>query len=80
MQYTWHLAWVNNAFGAGSPSWNLPFPNGDLTAAEIIAYCPHRLKSVDVIDCFVTNGGKSHAISIMINEFRYQPGGDTTFA
>ncbi|KAF2245322.1 hypothetical protein BU26DRAFT_66931 [Trematosphaeria pertusa] len=70
---------VNNAFGAGSPSWNLPFPNGDLTAAEIIAYCPHWLKSVDVIDRFVTNGGKSHVISVMINEFRYQPGGDTTF-
>jgi hypothetical protein len=63
----------NNAFGLGSPSWNLSFPCGNLTAAEILAYLPHWLKSVDVIDRFVTNGGKSYTIAAMINEFRYLP-------
>lgn len=70
----------NNAFGIGSPSWNLPFPSGNLTAAEILAYLPHWLKSIDVVDRFVTNGGKSLTIAAMINEFRYLPGnGDTVF-
>jgi hypothetical protein len=68
----------NNAFGLGSPSWNLSFPSGNLTAAEILAYLPHWLKSVDVIDRFITNGGKSYTIAAMINEFRHQPG-DTVF-
>lgn len=67
----------NNAFGAGSPSWNLSFPSGNLTAAEILAYLPHWLKSVDVIDRFVTNGGRSRTIAAMINEFRHQPTGPT---
>ncbi|KAF2034152.1 hypothetical protein EK21DRAFT_56912 [Setomelanomma holmii] len=70
----------NNAFGIGSPSWNLAFPSGNLTAGEILAYLPHWLKSVDVIDRFITNGGKSLTIAAMINEFRYLPGdGDTVF-
>ncbi|KAF2127560.1 hypothetical protein P153DRAFT_51683 [Dothidotthia symphoricarpi CBS 119687] len=65
----------NNAFGAGSPSWNLSFPSGNMTAAEILAYLPHWLKSVDIIDRFVTNGGASRTIAAMINEFRHQPTG-----
>jgi hypothetical protein len=70
----------NNAFGIGSPSWNLSFPSGNLTAAEILAYLPHWLKSVDVVDRFVTNGGKSYTIAAIINEFRYLPGdGDAIF-
>jgi hypothetical protein len=70
----------NNAFGVGSPSWNLPFPTGNLTAVEILAYLPHWLKSVDVIDRFVTNGGKSYTIAAVINEFRHLPGdGDGIF-
>jgi hypothetical protein len=32
----------------------LSFPSGNLTAAEILAYLPHWLKSVDVVDRFVT--------------------------
>jgi len=64
----------NNAFGVGSPSWNLSFPAGNLTSAEILAYLPHWLKSVDVVDRFITNGGKSWTIAAMINEFRYLPG------
>lgn len=66
----------NNAFGANSPSWNLSFPNGNLTAAEIIAYFPHWLKSIDVIDRFITNGGRSTTVAAMINEFRHQPTGE----
>ncbi|KAL5114857.1 hypothetical protein ACEQ8H_007234 [Pleosporales sp. CAS-2024a] len=64
----------NNAFGDGSPSWNLLFPNGNLTAAEILAYLPHWLKTVDVIDRFVANGGTSNPIAAIITEFRYLPG------
>jgi hypothetical protein len=38
------------------------------------------LKSVDVVDRFITNGGKAYTIAAMINEFRRLPGvGDTTF-
>jgi hypothetical protein len=70
---------VTNAFGDGSPTWNLAFPRGNLTAAEITAYCPHWLKSIDVIDRFVSNGGKSQTIAAMINEFRDQPNGNTVF-
>ncbi|KAF1850672.1 uncharacterized protein K460DRAFT_19537 [Cucurbitaria berberidis CBS 394.84] len=66
----------NNAFGAGSPSWNLPFPDGNMTAAEILAYLPHWLKSIDVIDRLVANGGRSAIIAAMINEFRHQPTGE----
>lgn len=63
----------NNAFGAGSPSWNLCFPKGNMTAAEIIAYLPHWLKSIDVVDRFVTNGARSATVSAIVNEFRHQP-------
>lgn len=59
-----------DSFGVASPHWNLPFPNGNLTAAEIIAYCPHWLKSVDIIDRFVANGGRAVIIAEMVNEFR----------
>jgi hypothetical protein len=63
----------NNAFGYHSPSWNLPFPNGNLTAAEILAYLPHWLKSIDVVDRFVMHGAKAGHLAAMINEFRDQP-------
>ncbi|RAR02061.1 hypothetical protein DDE82_006097 [Stemphylium lycopersici] len=63
----------NNAFGPCSPSWNLSFPDGNLTAAEILAYLPHWLKSIDVIDRLISHGGKSPNIAAMINEFRDVP-------
>ncbi|KAF9693151.1 hypothetical protein EKO04_008852 [Ascochyta lentis] len=63
----------NNAFGAGSPSWNLSFPEGNLTAAEIIAYLPHWLKSVDVILRFVNNGGRSVTITHLLHKLRVMP-------
>lgn len=64
----------NNAFGMGSPSWNLSFPTGNLTCAEILAYLPHWLKSVDVVDRLVTNGGRAYTVAAIISEFRYLPG------
>lgn len=64
---------IVNAFGEGSPPWNLSFPDGNLTAAEIIAYFPHWLKSVDVIDRFIMNGAGSRILAAMIMEFRYLP-------
>jgi hypothetical protein len=66
----------NNAFGLGSPSWNISFPAGNMTAAEILAYLPHWLKSIDVIDRFVTHGAKSTSVAAIINEFRIQPTGN----
>lgn len=63
----------NNAFGAGSPSWNLSFPEGNLTAAEILAYLPHWLKSVDVILRFVNHGGRSVTITYLLDNLRVMP-------
>jgi hypothetical protein len=65
----------NNAFGAHSPSWNLPFPDGNLTAAEVIAYLPHWLKSIDVVDRFLSHGGRSANLAAMINVYRDLPTG-----
>ncbi|KAH6629564.1 hypothetical protein C7974DRAFT_424586 [Boeremia exigua] len=66
----------NNAFGAGSPSWNLSFPDGNLTAAEILAYLPHWLKSVDVILRLVNHGGRSVTITHFLNTYRTMPTDD----
>jgi hypothetical protein len=37
---------------------------------------PHWLKSIDVIDRLITNGGRAHNIAVMVNEFREVPRGD----
>jgi hypothetical protein len=66
----------NNAFGTGSPSWNLSFPDGNLTAAEILAYLPHWLKSVDVILRLVEHGGRSVIITYLLNKHRVMPSKD----
>ncbi|KAF3041857.1 hypothetical protein E8E12_000656 [Didymella heteroderae] len=66
----------NNAFGAGSPSWNLSFPDGNLTAAEILAYLPHWLKSVDVILRLVEHGGRAVIITYLLNKYRIMPSKD----
>jgi hypothetical protein len=68
----------NNAFGQHAPSWNLEFPDGPLTAVEIVVYCPHWLKSVDVITRFVNNGVKSVYLAAIINEHRDIPGDQGT--
>ncbi|KAF2014113.1 hypothetical protein BU24DRAFT_451259 [Aaosphaeria arxii CBS 175.79] len=61
---------VKDAFGEGAPPSNLDFPRGNLTAAEIIAYFPHWLKSVDVIQRFANNGATAKVIAQMMNRFR----------
>ncbi len=66
----------NNAFGLGSPSWNLSFPDGNLTVSEILAYLPHWLKSVDVILRLVSHGGRSITITHLLNKFRNLPTND----
>lgn len=66
----------NNAFGTGTPSWNLSFPDGNLTAAEILAYLPHWLKSVDVILRLVEHGGRSVIITYLLNKYRVMPSKD----
>ncbi|KAH7562814.1 hypothetical protein BM1_02334 [Bipolaris maydis] len=63
----------NNAFGAGAPSWNLSFPAGNITAAEITAYCPHWLKSIDVVNRFLSHGARTIHIAALLNEFRTFP-------
>ncbi|KAA8611653.1 hypothetical protein PtrSN002B_010035 [Pyrenophora tritici-repentis] len=65
----------NNAFGAGCPSWNMAFPKGNLTAVEILTYLPHWLKSIDVVERFVSHGAKSLNIAAIINEARILPSG-----
>jgi hypothetical protein len=68
----------NNAFGQHAPSWNLEFPSGRLTAVEIVVYCPHWLKSVDVITRLVNNGVNSVYLAAIINEHRDIPGDQGT--
>jgi|SRR5690242_4502494 len=63
----------NNAFGPGCPSWNVDFPDGNLTVSEILAYFPHWLKSVDVILRMVNHGGRSVIITHLINKYRTMP-------
>lgn len=60
-----HPRAANDAFGTESPHWNLEFHRGNATAAEIVAYLPHAMKSIDVIDRFVTNGGKAMVFAAM---------------
>ncbi|USP75592.1 uncharacterized protein yc1106_02866 [Curvularia clavata] len=64
----------NNAFGPGAVSWNIGFPDGNITAPEMIAYVPHNLKGIDWIDRLVSHGAKASHIAAMINEFRTLPG------
>ncbi|KAF2472844.1 uncharacterized protein BDR25DRAFT_312727 [Lindgomyces ingoldianus] len=59
-----------------APSPNLDFPNGNITAAELLAFLPHWLKSWDVIERFVSNGGTSCTMAHMINSFREAHKGD----
>ncbi|KAH7128193.1 hypothetical protein B0J11DRAFT_432081 [Dendryphion nanum] len=69
---------VGDAFGKGSPSCNLEFPNGNLTAVEILAYLPHWLKCIDVIKRFVDNGATASIIAAILNKHRDFPN-DATF-
>lgn len=60
----------NNAFGDGSPNWNLSFPDGNMTAAELLAYTPHWLKSIDVILRLVNHGGRAVVVAHLISKYR----------
>lgn len=59
-----------------SPSANLGFPTGNITAAEIVAIFPQWLKSWDVIDRLVSNGARSATIRNMLNAMRTMPKGN----
>jgi hypothetical protein len=59
----------------GAPSMNLAFPSGNLTVAEIIAFCPQWLKSRDVADRFNSNRPGMAVIRDMIYELREMPKG-----
>lgn len=69
-------SWV---FGPSAPHKNLGFPaNANITAAEILAFCPYWLKSPDVVYRLVGNGMTAKIAAIMINHFRDLPDGPTT--
>ncbi|KAF2731326.1 hypothetical protein EJ04DRAFT_526242 [Polyplosphaeria fusca] len=59
-----------------APGANLPFPHGNITAAEIIAYFPQWLKSWDVVDRLISNHGRTFIFSFMMNEMRRMPKGN----
>ena len=62
---------------ATAPSIKIGFPNGNLTAAEIVAYLPNWLKSAPVIRRLILNGFSSCVLQFMINESRdLSPKGD----
>ncbi|KAF1835927.1 hypothetical protein BDW02DRAFT_617487 [Decorospora gaudefroyi] len=54
----------------GAPSPFLPLPAGNLTFAEITAFVPQSIKSVDVINRIIRNGAYSTTIADMINYYR----------
>lgn len=58
-----------------APHQNMPFPEGNITVSEILAFFPEWLKSVDVANRFISNGGKAAVIQKMINEYRAMPRG-----
>ncbi|KAF2273613.1 uncharacterized protein EI97DRAFT_461039 [Westerdykella ornata] len=60
---------------ADAPGTNLDFPNGNITAVEILAFFPHWLKSWDVIDRLVSNGWTTSVMTRVINCLREMPNG-----
>ncbi|KAF2122158.1 hypothetical protein BDV96DRAFT_640221 [Lophiotrema nucula] len=64
------LEQVNKLYDA--PSYNLPFPNGNITAVEILTFLPTWIKSWDVIERFCSNGGTAAIMAYIINEHRVQ--------
>jgi len=53
-----------------APSAWLGFPAGNLTFAEVTAFVPQSIKSVDVINRFLFNGAMTTTITDMINHYR----------
>jgi hypothetical protein len=58
-----------------APSMNVPFPTGNMTAAEVAAFLPHWMKSWDVIERFAHNGGTKQILARMVNTLRTMPRG-----
>lgn len=58
-----------------APSMLLPFPDGNITLAEICAFLPQSIKSWDVIDRLIWNGVTTVTLVTMINHFRDMPRG-----
>lgn len=71
-QYARHYRKV----GAGGPPINLEFPNGELTACEILAFFPEWLQSIDVVQRFCFNGGSQGIFARIMKAMRRQFGGD----
>ncbi|CBX99024.1 predicted protein [Plenodomus lingam JN3] len=61
---------------AGAPSMSLPFPDGNITLAEICAFLPQSIKSWDIIDRLIWNGVTTVTLVTMINKFRDMPRGN----
>ncbi|KAF2004711.1 hypothetical protein P154DRAFT_531280 [Amniculicola lignicola CBS 123094] len=59
-----------------APHRNTLFPNGNITATEILVFFPEWLKSLDVIDRFVSNGVSPSTLAFIINTFRVMLNGD----
>ncbi|KAH9871116.1 hypothetical protein J1614_006690 [Plenodomus biglobosus] len=58
-------------FGPAAPSQELPFPaHANLTAAELLTFLPHSIRSADIIYRLVSNGGTRRVLSTMINTQR----------
>ncbi|PSN70872.1 hypothetical protein BS50DRAFT_659704 [Corynespora cassiicola Philippines] len=53
-----------------APSANVPFPKGNVTMAELLAFGPNWIKSHDVIERAISNGASMVLIAYMINYYR----------
>jgi hypothetical protein len=61
-----------------APSPLLAFPRGNLTMAEMAAFIPHSLKSIDVMDRVIRNGAFTATLAEMMNYFREMKNGPIT--
>ncbi|KAL5114641.1 hypothetical protein ACEQ8H_007486 [Pleosporales sp. CAS-2024a] len=58
-----------------APPAKLEFPTGNMTISELAAFHPEALRSWDMIDRFLANGGSSAVFATVINHFREMPRG-----
>ncbi|KAJ4354112.1 uncharacterized protein N0V89_005845 [Didymosphaeria variabile] len=65
-----------------APSANVPFPEtgkqANVTAVELMVFFPRYLKSTDVIDRLISNGGSSTIFAHIVNEHRVLKGTSLT--
>ncbi|PSN70877.1 hypothetical protein BS50DRAFT_630935 [Corynespora cassiicola Philippines] len=63
------------ALGPNAPDRNLELPEwGNITGAEILAFCPNWIRSCDITFRLVTNGLRSQIAAQIINHYRRLPG------